>query len=98
MPALSVRVENVLRKLFPTEAAGVRRILLDDCGENLPLAQGAAHIERIQLGVLKMSAGDIDRLLGAVRMAQTDWRDVLMNSDFANDLQAHLRWADEIGA
>lgn len=96
METLSARVEQVGRLLFPPDGEPALRLLLEECGDNLPLVQTAEQIERIQLGVLRMSEGDGQRLRAAVQMARTDWRDVLMNSGFAYDLEAHLRWADEL--
>ncbi len=98
MATLSPRVEKVGRLLFPPEGEPALRLLLDECSEKLPMVQTIEQIERIQLGVLRMSEGDVARLQAAVRMARIDWRDVLMNSGFGYDLQAHLRWADELGA
>lgn len=40
--------------------------------------------------------GEPDKFLAAVELAQLDWRDVLMAAGFGNDLEAHLRWADEL--
>jgi hypothetical protein len=50
-------------------------------------------VERVQLAALKISKGDIDALLEAIRIAQIDWRDVLVAAEFATSLSAHTEWA-----
>ncbi len=38
--------------------------------------------ERVQLGVIKLSGGQRERLPDLVRMAQADWRDVLAYAEY----------------
>jgi hypothetical protein len=73
--------------------------LAEGCGDNLPLwlDKTPEGLERIRFAVLKLSAGELDRLDVYIREAQTDWRDVLVAADFADEVQAHTRW-NPIGA
>jgi len=42
------------------------------------------------------SNGDIKKLKTAAKLAKTDWRDLLVNAGFAEDVNAHNIWADTI--
>ncbi len=39
--------------------------------------------ERVQMAILKLSNGDIDRLLANLALAKRDYRDVLMAAEYA---------------
>jgi len=52
--------------------------------------------ERIQLGVLKLSEGNVDKLLSAISLARTDWRDLLMSAGFGYSITEHKNWAENI--
>jgi len=70
--------------------------LVDRCGNNLPGYESSdpTGLERVRFAVLKLSEGDLDKFDSALKMANTDWRDVLMCADFAYDVHAHEAWAD----
>ena len=76
-------------------------LLVEQCGDNLPLwvKTDPQGLERIRFAVLKLSGGDLAKLTRAVRMAQRDWRDVLVAAGFANSIVAHESWfpASETG-
>lgn len=82
--------------LFTTEEnATVIDILTEECnGEHLYTTSEDA-VERIQLAVLKLSNGEVDKFLAAAELAQLDWRDVLVAAGFGNDLEAHTKWVAE---
>ena len=95
---LTDRVENMVKRLFPeVDRLAVRAILMEQVSEALPLVGNPREIERIQLAVLKVSRGEAGLFLEAAALARQDWRDVLMAAGFGNDVEAHLRWVDEIG-
>ena len=97
MYEITSRVDAVIRKLFPPkDQATVRQILLEECSDKLPLVKNPNEIERIQLGILKLSLGDVSTFLEAAHMARRDWRDVLVAAGFGNDLEAHSHWAAEV--
>jgi hypothetical protein len=54
--------------------------------------QAASGIERVRFAVLKIGGGSLDRLWTAVKLAQSDWRDVVVVAGFGDDVPAHLRW------
>jgi hypothetical protein len=50
------------------------------------------ELERFRFAALKYSNGDLSRLERAVKLAQEDWRDLLVGAGFADDVEAHKRW------
>jgi hypothetical protein len=42
---------------------------------------------RVQLGILKLSAGDRERLPDLVKMAKVDWRDVLAYAEYPEEMR-----------
>jgi len=100
MDKLSKLTETVLEKMFPNaEQEAVRSLLLEECTGELPLVKPESYpqgFERIHLAILKISAGDVNKLTEAVALARRDWRDVLMWAEFANDLDAHRKWARKL--
>lgn len=72
----------------------VRRLIEDECGDNLPLWQEKTPegLERIRFAVLKLSAGRLEQFDAWLREAQLDWRDCLVAAGFADDLKAHVEW------
>jgi hypothetical protein len=93
---LTPRTKEVIAQLFDSSIISeVERLLADECGSNLPLYKPATPegLERIRLALLKISNGDINKLLKAISLAKRDWRDILVWAGFANDLNAHEEWA-----
>ncbi len=72
-------------------------LLVTQCAANLPLWVNADErgLERIRFAVLKLSNGDLTELLRAVRMAQVDWRDVLVAAGFGHSVRVHESWFPE---
>jgi hypothetical protein len=105
MPHVPLSPETLRRvdRLFsPAHRAEASRVLVEECGDNLPLwyDNTPEGLERIRFAVLKLSTGDLDRLRKTVGMAQVDWRDVLVTAGFANSVEAHKHWlagSDEQG-
>ena len=94
-PELSTETEMRLQLLFPREQVGeARQILRDECGNNLPFCQNSdsVQMERVRFAALKLSEGNKDKLLGAVHLAQQDWRDLLIAAGFGYDVEAHKSW------
>jgi hypothetical protein len=91
-PPISEETERRIELLFGQgEREAVRAILRDECGHNLPFLDraGSMALERVRIAALKLSAGNFDRLRGAVRLAQTDWRDLLVAAGFADRTDAY---------
>jgi len=99
MANLSKTTEQLVEKTFaPEERDNVCQMLIRQCGNNLPFLGDADEyrLERFRFAALKLSHGNVEALSRAVRLAQKDWRDLLMAADFGNDLQAHEKWAQSI--
>ncbi len=92
-PPPNERVRSHIAKLFPADERGnVEAILAEECGDNLPLMDDPRLLERIRIAALKVSEGDVGKLNEAVRVAQRDWRDLLVAAGFGEDPLAHERW------
>ena len=92
---LSPGTRQRLEVLFPpAEWAGAARLLVEECGDNLPFQEKATELslERIRFAALKLSGGDLPRLRQAIQLAKTDWRDLLVAAEFGNDVRAHETW------
>jgi hypothetical protein len=87
--------EHVSALFSPTEVPGVELLLQQQCADQLPLIERSAtpaDLERIRFAALRVSGGKIARLQEAIRLAQTDWRDLLVAAGFADDPHAHRAW------
>lgn len=94
---LSPRVASVIKALFAQEEhQTVIEMLVEECGAARLYVTNANLVERVQLAVLKISNGQIDKFLAATQLAQIDWRDALMTAGFGQDVNVHLRWAQEV--
>jgi hypothetical protein len=92
---LSHKTEQHIASLFPPDVRReVADVLLNQCGNNLPfLEKSDEHeLERVRFAALKLSDGEIGRLREAVKLAQQDWRDLLIAADF-RQLDSHQRWS-----
>jgi len=78
------------------ERETISEMLIEECNAERLHSSTAEGLERIQLAILKLSNGEVDKFLAAAELAQIDWRDALMAAGFGNDLEAHLSWAKEI--
>jgi len=98
-PKLSPRTRQLVEKVFgPKRVDEAVLWLEDECGNNLPSCekQDEVGMERIRFAAIKLSRGNIQKLLEAIDEARMDWRDLLMASDFGYDVDAHEQWAKEI--
>jgi len=94
-PAISLETRRRLDLLFSEEdRPAATRLLAEECGKNLPFLEKLDErgLERFQFAALKLSQGDLNLLGKAVKLAQTDWRDLLMAAGFGHDTTAHERW------
>jgi len=95
---LSPKTRQIIHKMFPPrQHAPIERALIDECGINLPWHENSDEweLERVRFAVLKLSAGDAEKLSREIRGAQTDWRDTLMAAGFGHSVTQHLTWADQ---
>lgn len=96
---LTERTVRLVERLFDAaDAARAQRLLLEECGTNLPFCDGqdAVGLERVRFAVLMLSAGDLDKLREVVEHAKQDWRDVLVWAGFGYSLTEHDRWAQAV--
>lgn len=93
-PGARARLERLFR---PEERKEAARLLTRECGSNLPLLgdRDAAGLDRFRFAALKVSGGRMPALRDAIRLAQVDWRDLLVAAGFAHDPLAHERWEPE---
>jgi hypothetical protein len=100
MVELSPATTARLHRLFhPEHRADAVRLLSEGCAENLPLIQTPVtpvSLERLRFAAIRVSGGDLLRLREAIRIAQVDWRDLLVAADFAADTRAHERWEPRV--
>jgi hypothetical protein len=60
---------------------------MPQCEESTP-----EKMDRIRLAAIKLSNGVYVKLVEAVSLANTDWRDVLMAAGLGYDIDAHNKW------
>ena len=92
---LSPATLSRLNALFQhADRGAAHALLVEQCGSNLPFCDDydSEALERIRFAALKLSEGQLPALRSAVRLAQTDWRDLLVAADFADDVEAHRSW------
>jgi hypothetical protein len=78
----------------PGDRPEAARLLATQCGNNLPFLEQAtpSELDRFRYAALRLSGGDLNRLREAIRLAKSDWRDLLMAAGFGEDVNAHRRW------
>ena len=98
-PSLSPRTKQLVEIFFsPRDASEASQWLEEECGNNLPSCgqQAEYGMERIPFAAIKLSKGNIFKLLKVIDEARMDWRDLLIASDFGYDVDAHENWAKGI--
>ncbi len=98
-PKLSPRTRQLTEIVFPANLVEEAiQWLEDECGNNIPFCSDhdEHQTERIRFAVLKLSRGNITKLLKAIDEARMDWRDLFMAADFGREVNAHEKWAEEI--
>ena len=95
MVELSPLTRQHVAVLFaPADVGEVEGFLVRECAENLPLISDPtpSGLERVRFAALRLSDGSIHRLRDAITLAKTDWRDLLVAANFADDIHAHRTW------
>ena len=95
MSGLSEATWEKIRALFaPTQHDEVAAILQNECGNNLPFLHSKTpeELERVRFAALKLSQGRMDKLRRAVRVANADWRDLLVGAGFADSVDSYKQW------
>ncbi len=80
LPLSPNAAKAVERLFFAEQRQEVVRLLTEKCADNLPNCKDEDEygLEDLRFQVLKLSGGDIDKLHDAIRMANEDWRDVML--------------------
>jgi hypothetical protein len=98
-PKLSPRTRELIARIFSSKLVSEAAQWLEaECGNNLPFCDeyDELQMERIRFAALKLSEGNINKLLKAIDLARMDWRDLFMAAGFGYDVKAHETWAKEI--
>jgi len=91
--AISPETQRRIDLLFPSEQRAVVAATLSSEFPSIlsPMKLNAVQQERWHFAVLKLSGGDLERLQDAIRLAKTDWRDLLVAAGFGL-VDAHRTW------
>lgn len=99
---IAPRVMPVVRKLFPNnpeQGEGIG-LLQSECGRNLPGCDKESPMtplqRRIRFAAFKVSGGDVDKFHKAIALAKPDWRDLLVEAGFANNVDSADEWSRQI--
>jgi hypothetical protein len=86
--------QHVAALFAASEVAEAKELLMRECAENLPLVGNPTPqgLERLRFAAIRLSDGNLPRLREAIVLAKTDWRDLLVAADFADDVDAHRTW------
>lgn len=98
-PRLSPHTKQLVEIFFShKDAPEASQWLEEECGNNLPSCgqQDQYGMERIRFAAIKLSKGNVLKLLKAIDEARMDWRDLLMAADFGYDVNAHENWVKDI--
>ena len=98
-PQLSPRTRQLVEVIFSQkDVAEATHWLEEECGNNLPSCakQDEFGMERIRFAALKISKGNMLKLLNAIDEARMDWRDLLMAANFGFDVNAHENWVRDV--
>lgn len=96
--------ELLIAKIDQTFAPHDRRELMDflvnECGRNLPQKAEATSLslDQIRLAVLKLANGNLDELRRQVKIAKSDWRDVILVAESPEALSFGLVQLDKLDA
>ena len=100
MIALSRDTEILVERIFrkESELISAKASLMCECSDNIPFCKSndSVTMERIRFAVIKVSGGDFVKLNAAIEQAKIDWRDLLVAAGFANDTEAHKKWARQV--
>ena len=73
-------------------------MLETEIGQNIPFCDEATpeDMERIRFAVIRLIAENNMSESDVIKLAKTDWRDLLMAADFGYNTGSHLTWYFEV--
>ena len=78
MVGLAPATEASLAALFEEPLRGAARsLLVNRCTSRMAAPEGQADVEAVQAAVLRLSAGELDRLERAIELAEYHWPTVV---------------------
>jgi hypothetical protein len=95
MVPLSERTRKRVHALFVgPSAAEAERLLAEKCAESVPLwSENSPHgLERLRFAAIRLSGGELPRLVDSIELAHKDWRDLLDAARFAESVWSHRFW------
>ena len=98
-PPLSPRTKQLVEIFFSAKDISEASLWLEEeCGNNLPSCnqQDEHGMERIRFAAIKLSKGNLLKLLQTIDEARMDWRDLLMAADFGFDVNSHENWVKDV--
>jgi hypothetical protein len=81
-------IGHVEKMFTPTEIEQAKDLLL----QITKTGSGGQTTNRCEIAALKISCGSIKKLMWAVELYHSDFRDLLMSAGFGHDINAHERW------
>lgn len=86
MVDMTPRLEQRIAHDFPEPGSAPEIIrLLSELPDQGTYDNSYLHSERVMTGIVLLAEGDIDRFRSALKLAITDWRDLLVASGLANE-------------
>jgi lipase chaperone LimK len=79
---LTARILSRLERDFKASERDRARYIIESVDIGDDETEGS---ERIQTAMLMLANGNLDRLLEAAVLTETDWRDLLVDADLADD-------------
>ena len=100
MITLSEETTDLITVLFSDTNQQEIKDTLVDCCDYLTSSGLKEDMDRICFAILKLSVtrkkGRINRFHKAIDLARLDYRDLLVDAGFGNDVKIHEKWADRI--
>jgi len=99
MTDITKRTMKAIETLFSSEEQGIVKDELElNYFTNVAGCNGwsASQMERIWFAVLKSSNGQLSEFKTSIKLANTDFRDLLMIAEFGEDLEAHNKWFKQL--
>ncbi|MFT4112457.1 hypothetical protein [Silvibacterium sp.] len=101
MVDLSANVVTVIQKIFrESDRPAASELLRHELADNLPHMReiyDPVRFDRVRMAALKLSNGNMEKLMKAIALGKKDWRDLLMTAGLGQ-LDAHLDWYLSISA